>query len=114
MAAQLRLCSRQTDHGGPGQYCNKICFSENTCIAKISYTCSSVVALWTYTVKVTGSNQIFKILNSFLMLFTFCTVYSTFRLKAPGSNPLDNIKCAGGISQYDSLPLLLYLLLCYV
>ena len=66
-----------------------------------------MVALWTFTLKVEGSNLIFW--NFKFFLWCYFHLYTFYRLKAPGSNPLDNIKWVGGISHYDSLPSLLYL-----
>ena len=50
------------------------------------------------------------ILNSF---FDINTILYTSRMKAPGSNPLNNSRRVG-ISQYDNFPSLLYLWLFYV
>ena len=54
----------------------------------------SVVALWTFTLKEAGSNllEIFKFFHWYFYNF----VYSTSRLKTPGSNPLKTVEGVGG------------------
>ena len=68
-----------------------------------TFSYSSVVASWTSSLKNTGSKLL---LNVYIDIFTI--------LKDPGSNPLNNSRGVGGISQYNSLPWLLYLSLIYV
>ena len=54
---------------------------------------SSGIALWTFTLKEAGSNllEILKILSLIYVPFLY-----TSRLKAPGSNPLNNSRGGGG------------------
>ena len=68
---------------------------------------SSVAASWTSAASRTPVRIWHGIFNFFFY------VLFTSRLKAPGSNPLINSRRVG-ISQYDSLPSLLYLWLFYV
>ena len=91
------MSSRRIDQGGQGQYFSNLCFGGNSGLATTFILFgSSVAASWTPTLKDASLNLI-EIFNSF-----FYVLY-TSRLKALGSNPLNNSRQVG-LSQYDSEP----------
>ena len=105
----LRLFCRRID---AGQYCSNKCFDYNSSdikFCKLSVSSTSVVGI-IMDIQSEGSW-----LESARTIDIF-TVSYTFKLKAHGSNPLNNSRGVPVyyVSQYDSLPWFLYLSLLYV
>ena len=84
------MSCRQIDQGRQGQYFSNLCFGVNSdCIVDMH-------------------SKGLRLESDINFLISFFYVLYTFRLKAPGLNPLNNSKRVG-LSQYDSLPSFLYI-----